>query len=310
MITPEDFIGVDWIARMKELRLNTLGIHSGGGASHDVLAMLGSYAAAEFHSKVRDAGLELEYEVHAADVLLERSLFETHPEYFPQDYLTGERTARGNWCVTNPEVRRRIAENAAKLSQSLVPSTHRHYFWSCDFHGGWCHCPACSPYTVSDQNLASVNAMIREIRKTDPEAELAYLGYLNHYEVPEKVQPEEGIFLEFAPMTRCPHHAIDDPVCSLNRVYWNSLKRHLELFDPARTHILEYWLDSSFYSHYRKPAVKPVLSRDVLRRDLEAYLKLGIDKFTTFAVYMDGNYFRNNGDAELRLYAEVLNEFD
>ncbi len=310
VITPNDFNGVDWIARMKELHLNTLGIHSGGGASHDVLAVLGPYAEAGFRSKVREAGLELEYEVHAADVLLERSLFETHPEYFPQEYIRGSRTPLGNWCVTNPGVRARLAENAAKLSQRLIPSTHRHYFWSCDFQSGWCHCPGCSPYTISDQNLASVNAMIRAIRGTDPKAELAYLAYQNHYAVPKKVCPEEGVFLEFAPMTRCPRHAIDDPDCAINQVFWNSLKRHLELFDPARAHLLEYWVDASFYSRHKKPAVKPVLFREVLRRDIEAYRKLGIDNFTTFAVYMDGEYFRNNGDEELRMYAEVLNEFE
>ncbi len=310
VITPEDFNGVDWIAKMKELGLNTLGLHSGGGASHDVTAVLGDYAKEEFRKRVADAGLDLEYEDHAADSLLDRSLFKTHPEYFPMHCISGERREKGNWCISNPDVAELLASNAVNLAEKLVPSTHRHYFWSCDFPGGWCHCPACSAMTVSDQNLASVNAMAKALREADPQAELAYLAYLNHYEMPEKVEPAEGVFLEFAPITRCPRHAINDPDCAVNRVYWNSLKRHLNLFAPEKTHILEYWLDVSFYSHYKKPAVKPVLFRDVLRRDIEAYMSLGISRFTTFAVYMDGEYFRSCGDEELRIYADVLNEFD
>ncbi|MEI3006187.1 MAG: hypothetical protein V8T87_16525 [Victivallales bacterium] len=56
-----------------------------------------------------------------------------------------------------------------------------------------------------------------------------------------------------------------------------------------------------FYSHYKKPAVKPVLFRDVLRRDIEAYMSLGISRFTTFAVYMDGESpeLRRRGTADL-----------
>ena len=42
VITPEDFNGVDWIAKMKELGLNTLGLHSGGGVE-------GEYIAGAYH---------------------------------------------------------------------------------------------------------------------------------------------------------------------------------------------------------------------------------------------------------------------
>ena len=170
VITPEDFNGVDWIAKMKELGLNTLGLHSGGGASHDVTAVLGDYAKEEFRKRVADAGLDLEYEDHAADSLLDRSLFKTHPEYFPMHCISGERREKGNWCISNPDVAELLASNAVNLAEKLVPSTHRHYFWSCDFHGGWCHCPACSAMTVSDQNLASVNAMAKALREADPQA--------------------------------------------------------------------------------------------------------------------------------------------
>ena len=112
VITPEDFNGVDWIAKMKELGLNTLGLHSGGGASHDVTAVLGDYAKEEFRKRVADAGLDLEYEDHAADSLLDRSLFKTHPEYFPMHCISGERREKGNWCISNPDVAELLASNS------------------------------------------------------------------------------------------------------------------------------------------------------------------------------------------------------
>ena len=152
------------------IKVIRLGLHSGGGASHDVTAVLGDYAKEEFRKRVADAGLDLEYEDHAADSLLDRSLFKTHPEYFPMHCISGERREKGNWCISNPDVAELLASNAVNLAEKLVPSTHRHYFWSCDFPGGWCHCPACSAMTVSDQNLASVNAMAKALREADPQA--------------------------------------------------------------------------------------------------------------------------------------------
>ena len=310
VITPEDFNGVDWFAKMKELHLNTLGIHSGGGASHDVLQVLGDFGGEEFRKRTALAGLDLEYEIHAANSLLDRSLFQRNSALFPYNSTAGKRTENGNWCISNPETGKLLGENAVALSEKLIPSTHRHYFWSCDFPGGWCHCSTCAQMNASDQNLASVNIMAEAVRRRDPEAKMAYLAYLNHYEIPESVTPAEGVFLEFAPMTRCSRHAINDRKCAVNRIYWESLKRHLTLFDPAETHILEYWLDVSYYSHYRKSAVRPLLFRDILRCDMEAYMSLGIRSFSTFAVYMDGEYFKRNGEEELCIYADVLREFD
>ena len=96
VITPEDFNGVDWFAKMKELHLNTLGIHSGGGASHDVLQVLGDFGGEEFRKRTALAGLDLEYEIHAANSLLDRSLFQRNSALFPYNSTAGKRTENGN----------------------------------------------------------------------------------------------------------------------------------------------------------------------------------------------------------------------
>ena len=92
----------------------------------------------------------------------------------------------------------------------------------------------------------------------------------------------------------------------MNREHLNVLVALLERFPAERVHVLEYWLDSSMYSNYRKPARKPLFVREVVSRDLRVYYDLGIRSITTFAVYMDGEYFEKHGENELAFYADQL----
>ena len=73
--------------------------------------------------------------------------------------------------------------------------------------------------------------------------------------------------------------------------------------------VLEYWLDSSLFSGYHKPAVIPPVSKEIMRRDMDFYCSAGIRDISTFAVYMGKDYFAEKGDEKLRDYAEVINEF-
>ncbi len=309
VITPDDFVGADWCALAREYGLNTLGIHSGGGANHDAVERFGAYGQEEFRIRCRESGLECEYEFHAAASLLDRTLFEQKPEYFAQEFLNGRRTPDLDWCVTHPETVELLRLGARRLTEALPSSTHRYYYWGADHPNANCHCRNCSRHSFSDLHLLSANAMLRGVRDADPAAELAFLVYIGNYDLPERVQPAEGLFLEFAPYPRCYQHAIDDPGCRINRRYWNSLRQYAEIFDLARAHILEYWLDSSLFSGYRKPAVSCPCTETILRRDLDAYCGLGVGNITTFAVYMDGDYFSRHGTGEVERYAELLQEY-
>ena len=309
VITPADLKGCDWIEKCRQLGLNTLGIHSGGGANHDILAVLGETATPEFRSKAAAANLELEYECHITGSILTEELFKEHPEYFQESFISGRRVSSGGWCISNPEFRDLLAEKVCELTEKLPSSTHNYYYWSADQILAWCHCQHCSKYSMSDLNALAMNWIQESICKVDPQAELAYLGYHSALLPPRKVKPNDGLFLEFAPYPRCYRHAIDDPECEYNRKQWNALQEQLQVFDPAKAQILEYWLDVSYFSDYREPHISPPLKRDILRRDLEAYMKLGIRNFTTFAVYMNGEFLEKEGDESLVLYAETLNEF-
>ena len=67
-------------------------------------------------------------------------------------------------------------------------------------------------YNDSEKSLIVENRILRELRKTNPEAKVAHLAYYGTMEVPEKVKPEEGIFLEFAPFFRTWDAPLNDSV--------------------------------------------------------------------------------------------------
>lgn len=306
ILTPADFNGVDYLKLMNETELNTLGIHSGNGANHDLFERLGRFATPEFRVEVAAAGIECEYETHAASALMDPSLFAAHPEYFAVDGKTGERTCKRNWCITHPDVPAMVADNAAKLAQRLPSSTHRYYFWCADFRGANCRCPECSKYSVADLQLRSVNAIAAGLRRVDPLAEISYLAYLDLDQPPVCTEPADGVFLEYAPFHRSYFESIADPG---NEKFRRSFEALTGFFGSENCCILEYWLDSSYFSRYKKPAVRPTFSDAVLRRDLDYYLGTGAHAVTTFAVYMDGEYFKTYGDDDLRRYAATLKEY-
>ena len=55
--------------------------------------------------------------------------------------------------------------------------------------------------------------------------------------------------------------------------------------------VLEYWLDVSLASDWKKPAVNLPWHPEVFASDLATYAGYGIRNVTSFAVYMDSAYF-------------------
>lgn len=308
VITPADLPGANWPERMKELNLNLLGIHSGGGPAHDVLEVLGHTATEEFRNRITSLGLGIEYEQHSSHMLLPRRLFAEHPEYFIHDRKWNRRSDTGNWCLANPGTRAEIRKNAQALAKTLVSTTHRHFFWGGDANASWCHCPECCQYSPVEQSLLTANLMAEALREIDPQASVAFLVYGEAIDIPELVKPAPGVFLEFAPMQRCYQHTLDDPACRVNRPFWNVLKYMVEHFNPEEAHVLEYWIDSSYYCFPKdQPRKRPVFLPEMMAKDVALYQKLGIRDLTSFAVNMDKIYFDEFGDEDVKLYADVLN---
>jgi hypothetical protein len=308
VICPEDMNGFDWPEKMKQLGLNTLGLHSGGGKTANIPERLQFTIDDSFKNRVKRLSLDFEYELHAGSYMMPRELFEKHPEYFIFNHREKQRLPEHNWCVSSEDTWKIVCENIKDTAKKLTPSTHRYFFWG-DDGSGWCHCEKCSNFSDSDQELLAANKFAAALQEIDKKAEVAFLAYLKTLEVPENITPAKNVFLEFAPFHRCYNHPINDKSCSINRKHWEKLQSLMKIFPPEKIHILEYWLDSSLSSGHKKPAKKTYFDKNLVSADLKAYCNLGIRSITTFAVYMDGEYFKSFGEQELIDYSELLSAF-
>ncbi|MGI9456095.1 MAG: hypothetical protein ACR2NU_06000, partial [Aeoliella sp.] len=136
---------------------------------------------------------------------------------------------------------------------------------------------------------------------------------------PKQVNPEEGIFLEFAPIHRDFTKSIAErdaktngthPGPKTNGEYLDILAANMETFGADSTQVLEYWLDVSLFSGWTRPAVKVPWNEAVFKNDIATYRNLGVRHFTTFATYIDADYVKMHGDPQpiLGSYGKGLRE--
>jgi hypothetical protein len=107
---------------------------------------------------------------------------------------------------------------------------------------------------------------------------------------PKKIRPEEGVFLEYAPIFRrydIPYEQQQDPK---HKDRLSALDANLEVFPKDTAQVLEYWLDISRVSGWRKLSIKLPWKREVFLADVETYRKRGIRHVTSFAAWVDAEY--------------------
>lgn len=282
---------IDWISILKENHINTISVSSTDYQSKDYL---------EFKQKCIDAGLDFEYEEHAMSWLLPRELFDTHPEYFRMDEH-GVRQKDGNGCPSNSEALKIIMGNVEDFAKKHTPTNHKYYTWLFD-GGDICHCEKCRNLNASDQGLIFENHIIKALKKFDSEAQLAHLAYHTTTPAPSVIKPEKDIFLEFAPFYRrwdkplSERNAIRDGQVWTHGDYLKMLEDNLKIFPSETAQVLEYWMDVSQRSGWKKPAVRLQWYNDVYLDDLKTYASYGIRNITCYAVYVDENYVKSYGD--------------
>ena len=304
LIHPEE-LSRRWIDRMAEQGVTILGLHPVGGrkAADTLGALLERLETPAFRELLDYAaarGLEIEYEMHAASYLLPRELFDSHPAYFRMD-ANGERVRDTNFCVTNPEALELYAANAAELVSKLYRSRHSYELWLDDSRGKSCQCPSCRRYSVAEQQLLVQNRVLRELKKTIPDARLAHIAYLDCLDVPQRVAPEAGIFLEFAPMER--HIKREDGIdyAAQEREMMHPL---LCFFGCKGAKVLEYWLDNSLLSGWKKPPRLLAASRESVHADLDAYQAAGFETAATFGCYLGADYEALYGAPDITPYTD------
>ena len=310
VLSVPDLETADWPRIAFENGINTLGTHI---TPDQVLRFWESEKGRKFQADCRKYGIEVEHQLHSMSILLPRNLFAVDSTMFRMNEH-GRRTADFNCCVSSARALDTIASRALYYARHLPATNHRYYLWLDDC-SLTCQCPDCSRLTASEQALVIENRMIEAIRNYDPKAMLAHLAYMPTLQAPRKVKPHKGIFLEFAPIHRRWDKPITDSIAYVREMGNNAknlayLKENLEVFPAKTAVVLEYWLDVSLASRYRKPAVELPWHGDVFRSDIETYASMGLRNITTFAVYMDSTYFSAYPNAYyLKEYGDALASF-
>ena len=302
VLTVDDLSTLDWPALAAANGINTIGTHI---FPDQVAAFTKTEKGQEFYESCRRNGIEVEHQLHAMSQLLPRELFAEDSTLFRMD-AHGRRTPVDNCCIQSVKALDIIAANAVEYAKLLKPTNHRYYFWMDDAKQV-CKCPYCSQFSPSEQALVIENHILKALKAIDPEAKLAHLAYQNTLPAPVKVKPEKDIFLEFAPIYRRWDRPLSDsdaldPRNGNTLTHGDHLKYledNLKVFPSSTAVVLEYWLDSSLFSRWRKPAVKVPWNRQVFFDDLDTYASYGIRDITSFAVYMDSTYFKAYPDKRL-----------
>lgn len=298
LIHPEE-LSDKWMHRAAALGTDVLGLHPVGGkhACGSLMALLNALETPAFRASLDRAakmGLDIEYELHAGSYLAPRELFAEHPEYFRE--CEGERRADVNFCPSSEEMLEIVARRAAELAGKLYRSTHNYYFWLDDSKKSACHCPRCRELSPSDQQLLVMNRILAELKKTDPEAKLAYLAYCGCMAPPERIKPAQGIFLEYAPFEKdMKARVCEEPV-------GRELDALLRVFPAEDAKILEYWYDNSLFSNWKKPPVQFLPDNALIAADVAFYRARGVEYISSFACYLGADYEALWGEADLSAF--------
>lgn len=299
VLVPEDLTLTDWPERAHRARLTTIALHH-QNSPNAVIRCVESEAGQRFLNRCRQLGIEVEYELHAIKELLPRDLFAKTPELFRLNDK-GQRTPDANCCVHSEQALEIVAQNAVAIAKRLRPTTGRYFYWGDDGQP-WCACPKCRGLSPSEQALVVENHICQALRTVAPKAQVAHLAYSNTLRPPRQIKPVPGVFLEYAPINRrydVPY-AQQDP----NRGDGlSALDANLEVFPRDTAQVLEYWLDVSRFSRWKRPGVKIPWKNDVFLDDVETYRNRGIRHVTTFAAWIDADYEKRFGPLD------VLNDY-
>lgn len=304
-------IGEYWKSLFLESGLDTLGIHPAGGV--DAHLSLDAFSKSlekpevqRFIYDLKSSGCNIQLECHALSWLLPRGLYQKYPHWFRENEK-GERTADFNMCPSCEDALEYLSDRTRFLA-SLIPWNGKYYhLWIDDVASAPCRCEKCARLSPSDQAMIIYNTMLKGLKSHRGDARLAYLAYHGTMDAPS-VKPDEGIFLEFAPIRRCFEHPINHVSCQKNATEIASLDALLDFFGKTDAKILEYWMDNSLFSGWKKPYVKLPFDLKILAQDVSFYRAKGFERITSFGCFLGEEYAKKYGIPPLKEYADALSE--
>jgi len=229
-------------------------------------------------TRMEEATLRLGMRLHVgghfgghAGNFLSHDLIETQSELFRMDE-SGKRRTDGNFCPSNIVALGRVSAEVAKLALRHPGASLLHVWADDAIEGSWCNCPQCKGLSASEQHGRFVLAAAGAADATVPTLAVDYLLYhdtlfMGQSEITKAFPP--NVYATFAPRERCYAHAINDPNCRRNQIYWKQLKQAVKQFN-GRVTVFEYYGDAILW-----PCCTVSIPR-VIAADMEAYSSLGI----------------------------------
>jgi hypothetical protein len=91
------------------------------------------------------------------------------------------------------------------------------------------------------------------------------------------------------------------------------LKGNLKVFPSETAHMLEYWLDVSLFSDWKRNDLKqPPWNQEIFSDDVRIYAQEGIRSITTFAAWINAAYMEKYGENHayelMKNYGKILND--
>lgn len=310
IIHPQE-CGDYFASRLEETHLNVLGVHpEGGTAAHasmeNCIHMLETDEWRHFRLRMDKAGIAVEFEMHALSWILNRSLFDKHKEWFRMNE-DGVRVPEFNCCASNPDVLDYIRERSAELARIFHPDTDKYYFWIDDVAYASCQCEKCRALSPSDQALTLYNAIADGLSSVNSRAKQSYLAYYATLPVPTNVKKRDNVFLEFAPLARDFDVSLFDESREKNYSQVKTLPALLDFFGRDDAKVLEYWMDNSLFSSWKKPPKELHFNAKTCEADVNRYKELGFTSITSFGCFLGEDYRDLYGDADLSEYDRILN---
>jgi hypothetical protein len=140
------------------------------------------------------------------------------------------------------------------------------------------------------------NHLWKVLRDQDEKAQLAHLAYSHTLAAPTQITPAQGVFLEYAPINRRYDMPYAQQTGPTQPDGLHMLDANLEVFRAETAQVLEYWLDVSRFSQWRRPTVKLPWNSEVFGADLDTYGSRGLRHITTFAAWVDADYVARFGE--------------
>lgn len=307
VIIYNDF-SIDFLEILKKVNIKSIGLHSlyqfGGVKSY--LEWLNTKETQDLIAKFENEGFSFTHFLHAVDYLLPRDLYQDHPDWFRENEK-GQRTNDWNLCPSNKQALSYLENSSFDLAKKLKQKNHYYHLWLDDSINSFCHCEKCQNISPFDQNMIVVKSILKGLKKYDQEAMLSFLAYQDSFGIP-KIKPPKDIFLEFAPINRNHNKSIDSD--DENNVNNRKVFDGLAMLFTNNIHILEYYLDVSYFCNWKKEDAKQLtINKDVLQKDLLYYKSKGATSIYSFAGFVDKSWIDKYGDEQLQEYSLLVDKF-